>query len=147
MTKVLKVGFIINGDQILLVEDNPDDVKLTQRAFKNHIQEHETSFLIAKDGKEAIEYLKKKVLPQIILLDLKLPIVDGFEVLNFIRSHEPTKFIPVIILTSSTEKSDMMKAYKLGANSYIQKPINYKTFLHVVKLISLYWLKLNKYPN
>lgn len=128
------------------MEDNPDDVKLTKRAFKKYIKEHEYSFQIATDGKQAIQHLKNKPIPRFILLDLKLPFLDGFEVLKFIRSYEPTKLVPVIVLTSSTEENDRMKIYNLGANSYIQKPVDYKSFLDVVQIISSYWIKLNENP-
>ena len=131
----------------MLVEDNPDDVKLTKRAFKKYIEEHEYSFQIAEDGKQAIQYLKNKPVPRFILLDLKLPLLDGFEVMKFIRSYEPTKLVPVIVLTSSTEKSDLMRIYNLGANSYIQKPVDYKSFLDVVRIISSYWIRFNENPT
>lgn len=131
----------------MLVEDNPDDVKLTKRAFKKYIEEHEYSFQIAEDGKQAIQYLKNKPIPRFILLDLKLPLLDGFEVMKFIRSYEPTKLVPVIVLTSSTEKSDLMRVYNLGANSYIQKPVDYKSFLDVVRIISCYWIRFNENPT
>lgn len=131
----------------MLVEDNPDDVKLTKRAFKKYIEEHEYSFQIAEDGKQAIQYLKNKPIPRFILLDLKLPLLDGFEVMKFIRSYEPTKLVPVIVLTSSTEKSDLMRVYNLGANSYIQKPVDYKSFLDVVRIISSYWIRFNENPT
>lgn len=100
----------------------------------------------ANNGKEAIEYLQNKTLPKFILLDLKLPILDGFEVMKFVRSYDPTKLVPVIVLTSSTEKRDINRIYELGANSYIQKPINYQLFLEVVKSISSYWIKINEDP-
>jgi two-component system, response regulator len=131
----------------LIVEDNPDDVKLTKRAFKKYIEEHEYSFQIAEDGKQAIQYLKNKPIPRFILLDLKLPLLDGFEVMKFIRSYEPTKLVPVIVLTSSTEKSDLMRVYNLGANSYIQKPVDYQSFLDVVRIISSYWIRFNENPT
>ncbi len=131
----------------MIVEDNPDDVKLTKRAFKKYIEEHEYSFQIAEDGKQAIQYLKNKPIPRFILLDLKLPLLDGFEVMKFIRSYEPTKLVPVIVLTSSTEKSDLMRVYNLGANSYIQKPVDYQSFLDVVRIISSYWIRFNENPT
>ncbi len=102
--------------------------------------------MVAKNGKEAIELLQKKPIPHLILLDLKLPHIDGFEVLDFIRNYQPTKLIPVIILTSSTEEKDIQRVYGLGANSYIQKPVHFKTFLKVVKMISNYWITLNQHP-
>ncbi len=131
----------------MLVEDNPDDVKLTKRAFEKFIEEHEYSFQIATDGKKAIQHLKNGPIPRFILLDLKLPLLDGFEVMKFIRSYEPTKLVPVIVLTSSTEENDLIRIYNLGANSYIQKPVDYKTFLDVVRIISSYWIKLNENPT
>lgn len=131
----------------MLVEDNPDDAKLTKRAFNKIIEEHEYSFQIATDGKQAIQHLKNKPTPRFILLDLKLPRIDGFEVMKFIRSYEPTKLVPVIVLTSSTEENDRIRIYNLGANSYIQKPVDYKTFLDVVQIISSYWIKLNENPT
>lgn len=132
--------------KILLVEDNPDDVALAKRAFKECKEENGYDLAVTKNGKEAIDYLQKKPLPQFILLDLKLPIIDGFEVMKFIRSYQPTKLLPVIVLTSSNEESDINEVYRLGANSYIQKPINYKSFLNVVKMISSYWIKMNENP-
>ncbi|MBS3777697.1 MAG: response regulator [Candidatus Thermoplasmatota archaeon] len=137
----------MSDKQILLVEDNPDDAKLTKRAFNKIIEEHEYSFQIATDGKQAIQHLKNKPTPRFILLDLKLPRIDGFEVMKFIRSYEPTKLVPVIVLTSSTEENDRIRIYNLGANSYIQKPVDYKTFLDVVQIISSYWIKLNENPT
>ncbi|HMA82740.1 MAG TPA: response regulator [Candidatus Thermoplasmatota archaeon] len=131
----------------MLVEDNPDDVKLTKRAFKKIIEEHEYSFQIATDGKQAIQHLRDSPIPRFILLDLKLPRLDGFEVMKFIRSYEPTKLVPVIVLTSSTEENDRIRIYNLGANSYIQKPVDYKSFLDVVQIISSYWIKLNENPT
>ncbi len=121
-------------------------MELAKRAFKKFTKENRYDLITAQNGKEAIEYLQNKTLPKFILLDLKLPIVDGFEVMKFVRSYEQTKLVPVIILTSSTEESDINRIYELGANSYIQKPINYKSFLEVVKTISSYWIKINEDP-
>ena len=101
---------------------------------------------MATDGKKAIDYLKNHPIPQFILLDLKLPVYDGFEVMKFIRSYKPTRLVPVIILTSSNEERDLIRIYDLGANSYIQKPVDYKTFLNVVEIISSYWIRLNENP-
>ena len=137
------------NNQILLVEDNPDDIKLTIRAFNKYEKLNGYNIHIAKDGKEAIDYLKKEENdnPYFILLDLNLPVIDGFEVIKFIRNHESTKLIPVIILTSSTEKKDLKRIYDLGANSYIQKPVDYNIFIDVIKKISSYWLHLNENPS
>ena len=129
------------------MEDNPDDIELAKRAFRRFTEKNGFTFVVAKNGKEAIEHLKHKPLPQFILLDLKLPIVDGFEVMKFIRSSPRVKLIPVIVLTSSNDEKDIQRIYDLGANSYIQKPVDYKTFLEVVKSISTYWITLNQNPT
>ena len=135
---------------ILLVEDNPDDEKLTLRALKkNNIM---NKVVVARDGTEAIDYLFNKgvgdspdkfVLPQVILLDLKLPKIDGLEVLKRIRSDERTQLLPVIILTSSKEEKDIIESYKLGANSYIRKPVDFDQFSESIQQLGLYWLVLN----
>ena len=138
----------LTNNPILLVEDNPVDIDLTIRAFKtsnltNPIQ-------IARDGEEALTYIKKwdsgETIPVVILLDLKLPKVDGLDVLKTIKSHPKYKTIPIVILTSSSENSDIDKAYKFGVNSYIVKPVNFDNFLNVAKQIELYWTVLNKQP-
>lgn len=138
---------------ILLVEDNPDDVALTERAFKkNNIK---NKVIVAADGVEALDYLfcsgkyagKTLVLPQVVLLDLKLPKVSGLEVLKMIRTDERTKLLPVVILTSSKEEQDLIDGYKLGANSYIRKPVDFAQFLEAVKQLGLYWLVLNETPK
>lgn len=139
---------------ILLVEDNPDDVALTIRAFeRNKIKNR---VIVAEDGIEALDYLfrKGKYLdrnidesPALILLDLKLPKLDGFEVLKAIRDNEFTKFLPVVILTSSKEEQDIIKGYKNGANSYIRKPVDFENFFEAVKTLGIYWLILNEPPN
>jgi CheY-like chemotaxis protein len=138
---------------ILLVEDNPDDVDLTLRAFKK--SDMSNKVIVAKDGVEALDYLygtgmyagrDKKDLPIVILLDLKLPNIDGMEVLRSIRQNELTSLIPVVILTSSAEQKDVIEGYKLGANSYIQKPVDFGQFTEAVKLLGLYWLLWNKPP-
>jgi two-component system, response regulator len=133
-----------NGRKILLVEDNPDDVALTLRAFKKNNIMNEV--VVAKDGKEALDLLfdKSKDLPAIVLLDLKLPKVDGLEVLKQIRSEKDTKMIPVIILTSSKQDEDLKNGYKLGCNSYIRKPVDFTQFAEAVRLLGLYWLVLNE---
>ncbi len=132
---------------ILLVEDNPDDIKLTQRAFnKSNIFLNSYSLKVAKDGVEAVENLNTSSLPTFLLLDLNLPRMNGFELLKYIRSNESTKLIPVIILTSSTEEQDVKRAYLLGANSFIRKPIDFKKFHEVMQQIGSYWLMLNENP-
>jgi two-component system response regulator len=135
---------------ILLVEDNPDDVELTLRAFsKNNIS---NNVIVTRDGEEAIEYLFHKrtedgeliPLPEVILLDLKLPKIDGLEVLRKIRSEERTKYLPVVILTTSSEEKDIAESYKLGANSYVQKPVDFHEFMEAARELGLYWLVLNR---
>lgn len=138
---------------ILLVEDNPDDVALTERAFKkNNISNR---VVVACDGVEAMDYLygtgkyagEKTVLPQVVLLDLNLPKVSGLEVLKRIRTDERTQFLPVVILTSSKEEQDLVDGYKLGANSYVRKPVDFAQFLDAVKQLGLFWLVLNETPK
>ncbi|MBK8395832.1 MAG: response regulator [Leptospiraceae bacterium] len=139
---------------ILLVEDNPDDVLLTVEALKDNNILNE--IVVASDGVEALDYLfgrgKYKdrdlsVNPQLILLDLKLPKVDGLEVLKEVKTSESTKMIPVVILTSSKEEQDLIRSYSLGVNSYIQKPVDFEQFSQSVKQLGLYWLVLNEFPN
>ena len=138
---------------ILLVEDNPDDVELTLRAFKkNNIQ---NEVIVANDGAEALDYLfatgahvgrDTDIMPTVILLDLQLPKIDGLEVLRRIRGDERTKLIPVIILTSSKEEQDLISSYKMGANSYIRKPVDFVQFSEAIRQLGLYWLILNEPP-
>ena len=136
--------------RIVLVEDNPDDVELTLKAFKEY---HLTNdIVVARDGEEALDILfqgrKENVgqRPDLILLDLKLPKVDGLEVLRQVKSNPETKVIPVIILTSSKEENDLAQSYRLGVNSYIRKPVNFEKFMEVVKQLGLYWILLNEPP-
>lgn len=139
--------------RILLVEDNPNDVALTRRAFeKSHIA---NAMDVASDGEEAIDYivhrgryagLGPEDVPAIVLLDLKLPKRDGLEVLKEIRAHPETSLVPVIVLTSSAEDSDLVCSYELGANSYIQKPVDFTAFAQAVTQLGLYWLLLNEPP-
>ncbi len=138
---------------ILLVEDNPDDEALTLRAFKKNKILNEV--VVARDGAEALDYLfgtgayagrDTSVMPQIILLDLKLPKVDGLKVLERIRADERTKLLPVIILTSSKEEQDLIEGYSLGANSYIRKPVDFGQFTEAIRLLGLYWFVLNEPP-
>ncbi len=141
------------SDVILLVEDNPRDIDLTLRAFeKNNIK---NDIVIARDGEEALDYLfgvgeyegrNALDLPHLVLLDLKLPKVDGFEVLHAIRSDERTKLLPVVILTTSNEQRDRVESYSSGANSYVQKPVDFMQFNEAIKELGLYWLVLNLPP-
>jgi CheY-like chemotaxis protein len=136
---------------ILLVEDNPDDEALTLRAFKKNNIRNEV--IIARDGVEAVDYLfgtgahagrDLSVMPQVILLDLKLPKMDGFEVLERIRSSEATQYLPVVILTTSSEDQDRIRGYDLGANSFVRKPVEFDKFIEAVRQLGLYWLILNE---
>jgi len=138
---------------ILLVEDNQDDIELTLRAFnKNNIL---NKIIVVKDGAEALEYLLQKGkysnltiddYPELVLLDLKLPKLGGLEVLKKIRENEKTSLTPVVIVTSSSEEQDLIQSYKLGANSYIRKPVNFNQFMDAVKQLGLYWLVINEGP-
>ncbi|MBT3259068.1 MAG: response regulator [Deltaproteobacteria bacterium] len=138
---------------ILLVEDNPDDEILTVRALKkNNIL---NDIIVVRDGAEALDYLfgagsyadrDMTVMPQLILLDLKLPKIDGLEVLRRVRGNEKTRLLPVVVLTSSSEEQDMIESYSLGANSYIRKPVDFNQFSEAVKNLGLYWLVLNESP-
>ena len=143
-----------NAVEILLVEDNPNDVELTLHAFeKNHISNH---FHVVRDGAEALEfifctgaYAERSIQnpPKVILLDLKLPKVDGLEVLRRIKEDPRTQATPVVVLTSSGEERDVVKSYRLGVNSYIVKPVDFKKFTEAVNQIGLYWLLLNQPPR
>ena len=138
---------------ILLVEDNADDEALTLRALKkNNIT---NSVTVVRDGAEALDYLfgtgeyagkAPSQLPQLTLLDLKLPKVDGLEVLRRLRADERTKLLPVVILTSSNEEQDRLKGYGYGANSYVRKPVDFDQFMEAVRQLGLYWLLLNEQP-
>jgi CheY-like chemotaxis protein len=141
------------NSHILLVEDNPDDVKLTMRALEKNRIVNEVD--VASDGVEALEYLfgvgkfagrDTNIMPQVILLDLKMPRMDGLQVLERIRGHEKTKLLPVVVLTTSNEEKDRIESYKLGANSYIRKPVDFNQFAEAVKQLGLYWLVLNEAP-
>jgi two-component system response regulator len=138
---------------ILLVEDNPDDELLTLRALrKNNVL---NKVVVARDGVEALDYLfgtgrhsgrDTAVMPQLILLDLKLPKIDGLEVLKRLRADERTRLLPVVILTSSREEQDMLDGYGFGANSYVRKPVNFEQFVQAIEQLKLYWLILNEAP-
>jgi len=140
---------------ILLIEDDTDDARLTLRAFKkssislNYV-------LYAYSGKQAMNYLEMQgghqeqeqdFIPDLILLDLKLPEIDGFEILKKIRSKEHTRLLPVVVFTSSDHQLDIIRCYKLGANSYVQKPVNFDEFIDTVKQLCNYWLVINKNPG
>jgi two-component system response regulator len=136
---------------ILLVEDNPDDVDLTIRAFKRSNVTNKV--VVAKDGVEALDYFRGTgkyagrdvtELPVVVMLDLKLPKIGGLEVLRDIRNNEVTKLTPVVILTSSSEQKDVVEGYKLGANSYVRKPVDFEQFVEAVKLLGLYWTLWNE---
>ena len=139
---------------ILLVEDNPDDEALTLRALRRNDIRNEV--VIARDGVEALDYLfgtgahagrDTRVQPQVVLLDLKLPRLGGLEVLERLRGDARTSLLPVVILTTSNEASDVLSGYRLGANSYIRKPVDYKQFTDTVRQLGLYWLMLNLPPS
>jgi CheY-like chemotaxis protein len=141
------------GETILLVEDNPDDVELTLRAFRKNNIANKT--VIVRDGAEALDYLfgagdyadrDINDTPRIILLDLKLPKLNGLQVLERLRADERTKLTPVVILTSSKEEQDLIHGYKSGANSYVRKPVDFNQFVEAVRHIGLYWLLINEPP-
>jgi two-component system, response regulator len=135
---------------ILLVEDNPNDVELTLLAFKKN--QMTNNIRVASDGIEALDCLigtnsTQLIIPKLILLDLKLPKMDGIEVLRRIKAHPGTKMIPVVVLTSSLEDQDVCECYSLGVNSYIVKPVDFEKFVEVVRTLGLYWLLLNQQPT
>jgi two-component system response regulator len=141
----------MNNKTILLVEDNPDDEILTLRALeKNNIR---NEVVVVRDGAEALDYLFARgtyasradhTPPIVILLDLKLPKIDGFEVLTLIRADERTRLVPVVILTTSNEDGDRLRGYSLGANSFVRKPVEFDRFIEAVRQLGLYWLLLNE---
>jgi CheY-like chemotaxis protein len=140
---------MVKGKVILLVEDNPRDEALTLRALKKSNIANDV--VIVRDGVEALDYLLKpsasgepNPLPQLVLLDLKLPKVDGLAVLKGIRENERTKLLPVVVFTSSSEQEDIVKSFNLGANSYVRKPVEFERFLEATKQLGLYWLVLNE---
>ncbi|HUF51888.1 MAG TPA: response regulator [Longimicrobiales bacterium] len=143
----------MKGTMILLVEDSPDDAALTIRALKKHNILNEV--VVARDGVEALDFLfgtgahagrNTSALPQLILLDLKLPKLNGMEVLQRIREDERTRLVPVVVLTTSNEDRDLVDSYRLGANSYVRKPVDFGEFLEAVRQLGLYWLVLNEPP-
>jgi len=140
--------------EILLIEDDPSDIKLTLKALQKYSLANKVTVL--KDGEEALEFLfsegryegrNNKNMPKVIFLDLKLPFVDGIEVLRRIKSDENTRRIPVVVVTSSRENRDIDECYKLGVNSYIVKPIDFEKFLESVSNLGLYWVLMNESPN
>jgi len=143
----------VDGKVILLVEDNPDDEALTLRALrKNQIR---NEVVVARDGVEALDYLfaagahasrDARETPQIVLLDLKLPKLDGLEVMRRIRADDRTRLLPVVILTSSNEETDLVRSYGLGCNSYVRKPVDFAQFTEAARQLGLYWLLLNEPP-
>lgn len=140
----------IKKSYILLIEDNPDDIELTKIAFKKNNFANE--IVVVEDGQEALDFvlgkhpegIEKRGFPEVILLDLKLPKINGHEVLKQIKSDHSTKRLPVVILTSSQEEEDIITGYNYGANSYVRKPVDYKEFLNVVNSLGVYWLAINK---
>jgi two-component system, response regulator len=141
----------VNPGKILLVEDNPDDVALTLRALKSNNITNDV--VVAEDGVKALDYLLgadggagPEEPPAVVLLDLKLPKLNGLEVLRRIRSDQRTRLLPVVILTSSDEERDVMEGYSLGANSYVRKPVDFVEFTQAVKQLGLYWLLMNRPP-
>ena len=140
------------SDVILLVEDNPRDEALTLRALrKSNIA---NDVVVVRDGAEALDYLFKdsegeglNPLPQLILLDLKLPKIDGLDVLKSVRENERTKLLPVVVFTSSSEQDDIVKSFDRGANSYVRKPVDFEQFIEATKQLGLYWLILNEPPH
>ncbi len=137
---------------ILLVEDNPDDEELTRRALERNNIRNEV--IVARDGAEALDILlatgphagSAPVVPTVVLLDLKLPKIDGLEVLRRIRADERTRLIPVVILTSSKQEQDLIEGYASGANSYVRKPVDFAKFVDAVRQLGLYWLVINEHP-
>ncbi len=144
----------MNKNPILLVEDNPDDEALALRAFKKSGMTNE--IVIARDGVEALDYLfcrgehagrDASKLPAVVLLDLKLPRIDGLEVLKQLREKEHMRMLPVVILTSSKHEEDLVRGYNLGANSYVRKPVDFNEFVEAVAQLGMYWLLLNELPE
>jgi two-component system, response regulator len=140
----------VNKTSVLLVEDNDDDVQLTLRAFRKHNLANDIQ--VATDGQQALEFLfcqgayagrDPEDMPHLVLLDLKLPMLDGLEVLKRLRADERTRTLPVVVLTSSREECDLVESYRLGANSYVRKPVDFAEFTEAARHLGLYWLVLN----
>jgi two-component system response regulator len=143
-----------NAVDILLVEDNPSDLELALRALEEHNVSKNVQ--VARDGEEALDFIfcqgsfagrSQDELPRVILLDLKLPLIDGMEVLRRVRADARTRNVPVVVLTSSTEERDVVESYALGVNSYIAKPVDFDQFQDAMKAIGMYWLTLNRHPT
>lgn len=141
----------MSDKEILLVEDNPADEELTFRAFKKNNITNEV--IVARDGEEALDYLfgtgtfagrDIHIMPQLVILDLKLPKIDGLEILRRIRADERTRTLPVVVLTSSKEEQDITTAYDLGTNAYVRKPVNFVEFTEAVRNLGMFWLLLNE---
>jgi two-component system, response regulator len=140
----MRVGY----SSILLVEDNPDDEKMTLRALRK--SDPAPVVEVVRDGPAAIEYFfgkEERPNPALVLLDLKLPMLNGLEVLERLRANDKTRKLPVVVLTSSDETPDIQRAYELGANSYICKPVEYENYIKVVQLLGIYWIENNKHPD
>ena len=144
---------MVVDNPLVLIEDNEDDIELTKRAFKKLAIN--SKITIVRDGEEALDFLmcegkfrdrNPELIPSVFLLDLNLPKLDGLDVLKEIRRDKYNKFTPVVILTSSQEERDLMRGYKLGANSYIRKPIDFNQFIESVKTLGVYWVKMNHTP-
>jgi two-component system, response regulator len=148
------VAAIEGGVDILMVEDNPDDEQLTLRALSKHHLANKIQ--VVRDGQEALDYVfckgqyaERKITdrPNVILLDIKLPLIDGIEVLRQIKADERTKTIPIVMLTSSHEERDLVETYRLGVNSYIVKPVDFDQFTESARVLGMYWLLLNRPPK
>jgi two-component system, response regulator len=139
---------VVEEKVILLIEDNPDDEELTLRALRNHHIANE--MVVARDGQEALDYLlgagggSPTIVPQVVLLDLQLPKISGLDVLRRLRADERTRYLPIVILTSSNEERDLVEGYRLGANSYVRKPVDFLQFAEAIRILGLYWLVLNE---
>lgn len=144
-----KLERLKNEASILLIEDDPDHVELAIRALEKHGVANK--IIVARDGAEALEYLiggkRLAILPEVVLLDLKLPKVSGLEVLRRIRQNEDTRLLPIVILTSSDEEQDLVRSYELGVNSYIRKPVSFVEFSEAIRQLGAYWLILNQSPQ
>jgi two-component system response regulator len=136
----------VRDSLILLIEDNPDDVELTRLALRE--TDLPTKMVVARDGVEALEVLlgERAIRPQLVLLDLKLPKLDGLDVLRRVRADQRTRNLPVVVLSSSVEDEDLARCYALGANSYVRKPVDFARFVDVVNRLGIYWLVLNELP-